>query len=224
MRARRRQSREQRQLAPARFPLRVDRSLPYLVPQSELQPHSDLDTPVSTRLAPSTKPPAASPAEDDSPSATSFLHRNGGHAQGARGRAWTHLPAGMLQTRLQRAERTLCSPLPVDHEGPTVVDLPRPGQPSALPHLVSHSRADPSSPYLSNRMSAPAPTGERGGFGRGRGGDRRGPRRGPRRGARKDEEKEWCVPPLLCPVPPFRTNPHLERARTGFPSPSLGVS
>lgn len=82
MRARRRQSREQRQLAPARFPLRVDRSLPYLVPQSELQPHSDLDTPVSTRLAPSTKPPAASPAEDDSPSATSFLHRNRGHAQG----------------------------------------------------------------------------------------------------------------------------------------------
>ncbi|GAA5911688.1 hypothetical protein JCM8208_002208 [Rhodotorula glutinis] len=40
-------------------------------------------------------------------------------------------------------------------------------------------------------MSAPAPSGERGGFGRGRGGDRRGPRRGPRRGARKDEEKEW---------------------------------
>lgn len=45
----------------------------------------------------------------------------------------------------------------------------------------------------SNSMSAPAaPTGERGGFGRGRG-DRRGPRRGPRRGARKDEEKEWSV-------------------------------
>lgn len=39
-------------------------------------------------------------------------------------------------------------------------------------------------------MSGAAPTGDRGGFGRGRG-DRRGPRRGPRRGARKDEEAEW---------------------------------
>merc|ERR1712093_711059 len=51
---------------------------------------------------------------------------------------------------------------------------------------VHGGRPFPSLPRPS-KMSAPAPTGERGGFGRGRGGDRRGPRRGPRRGARKDE-------------------------------------
>ena len=53
--------------------------------------------------------------------------------------------------------------------------------------------ADPFPPARSpqSMSGAPAaPSGDRGGFGRGRG-DRRGPRRGPRRGARKDEEQEW---------------------------------
>ena len=43
-------------------------------------------------------------------------------------------------------------------------------------------------------MAEAAPSGTRGGFGRGRGGGDRGRgRRGPRRGGRKDEEKEWWV-------------------------------
>lgn len=85
------------------------------------------------------------------------------------------------------------------------------------------SLADPLPP-TAHRMSAPAPSGERGGFGRGRGGDRRGPRRGPRRGARKDEEKEWCVPlsPSTPPLPEHVLTHPL--ALAGFPSPSLGVS
>merc|ERR1712093_643823 len=67
-------------------------------------------------------------------------------------------------------------------------------------------RPFPSLPRPS-KMSATAPTGERGGFGRGRGGDRRGPRRGPRRGARKVEEiylfslpvKEYQIIDILLP-------------------------
>jgi len=83
------------------------------------------------------------------------------------------------------------------------------------------SLADPLPP-TARRMSAPAPSGERGGFGRGRGGDRRGPRRGPRRGARKDEEKEWCVPLSLSPPSTPRARPDAPARARRVPVTKLG--